>query len=344
MAKLDIDFILLDESLVMHGFRALMSGADLEDFKKNPVLLIQHIRGDEGTRTPEMILPIGRWYDIRIEANKLLAKPDFDDSDELAMRVQKKVEGGYMNGASIWIVPTVVSDDVADMLPGQNLPTFTKWSLLEASIVDIPNCRNSLAIRNSAGKRITLNSNTENKDLKEYLSNILKIENPIMDKKVLCLKLGIPEDSSEGLISEKLSAFISNSNASALQSAEIISLKDEVVKLKGEAETKLITDLVDGAILAGKLTAGDKIRYVKLATADYNTTKEVIDSLKAQASIESLLSGGNSTEVNKLELEALVKLSGKELYMNGKLDRLQVLSPEHFQLKYKDAFGFEFKA
>ena len=344
MAKLDIDFILLDESLVMHGFRALMSGADLEDFKKNPVLLVQHIRGDEGTRTPEMILPIGRWYDIRIEANQLLAKPDFDDSDELAMRVQKKVEGGYMNGASIWIVPNVVSEDIADMLPGQSLPTFTKWSLLEASIVDIPNCRNSLAIRNSAGKRITLNSNTENKDLKEYLSNILKKENPIMDKKVLCLKLGIPEDSTEVLISEKLAAFMSGANANVLLASENTSLKDEVIKLKGEAETKLITDLVEGAITAGKLTAGDKGRYTKLATADFETTKEVIGAMKAQASIESLLSGGSSAEVNRLEVESLVKLSGNQLYMDGKLDRLQTLSPEHFKLKYKEAFGFEFKA
>jgi hypothetical protein len=89
--------------------------------------------------------------------------------------------------------------------------------------------------------------------------------------------------------------------------------------------------------------AGDRDKWVKLATADYETVEAMITNMKPYKSIEAKLAdeGKNSTDV--LELEGLVKLSGEQLYMAGKLERLKELDKEQFKLKYKEALGVEFK-
>ena len=183
MAKLNIDFILIDESILVFGFRCLMDGAKLDSFKSNPVMLCQHIRPDDATKD-DIRLPIGKWWDIRVEGDKLKAKPDFDDKDPFAMEVQGKVERGYMNGASIWIEPIAASNDNSLKIDGQKLPTVTKWGVLEASIVDIPNCKNALAIRSQDGTRLTLSANNLQSDkLQSYLLGLDKtvLGKPITD-------------------------------------------------------------------------------------------------------------------------------------------------------------------
>ena len=305
MAKLDIDFILIDESVVMNGFRALMSGAKLQGFLKNPVTLLMHARADKGDNS--ILLPIGKWYDIRIIDGQLLAKPDFDDNDDFAKKIESKVKGGYLSGASIWLDPITCSDDESLKLKGQPGPTVTEWGVLEASIVDIPNCRNALAIRNSAGKKIMLSGNSgEDASVLEYLRTLStpshKIENKNM-KEILCAKLGIDKNSSEDVITEKLSAAITAMNENTRLTAELNEWKGKVVQLNAAAEDKKRTDLVDGAIAAKKLAAGDKDKYMKLAAADFETTKSLIDGMKPYESIENKLTSTGGDANKKLEVD-----------------------------------------
>ena len=330
----------------MNGFRALMSGAKLEGFKANPVMLLMHNRatpGLLGAIDNDVMLPIGMWYDIRVEGNKLLAKPDFDDADPFAQKVQSKVEGGYLKGASIWIEPTKASDDAQLRLTGQSGPTVTEWGVLEASIVDIPNCRNSLAIKNSSGNKIVLSGNAgADKEANEFLLSLIDKKNT-MDKTLLCATLGLDANATDAQITEKLAALQTASVESVQLTAQNKTLGDEIVRLKKEATDKAITDLVDGAVTAKKLAAGDREKYVKLATADFATVKELIDAMKPYESIESKLSGTGKTSTEQLELAELLKLSAEEMYMTGKLSRLKELDIEQFKLKYKEALGVEFK-
>lgn len=341
MAKLDIDFILIDDSVVMNGFRALMSGAKLDGFKANPVMLLMHNRampGLLGAVGEDAMLPIGMWYDIRIEANKLLAKPDFDDNDPFALKVQSKVQGGYLKGASIWIEPTKASDDKALKLAGQTGPTVTEWGVLECSIVDIPNCRNSLAVKGAEGTKIVLSGSADStKQANEYLLSLID-KKTTMDKKLLCANLGLAETATDTEITAALLALKNSADGTVQLSAQVKTLGDEVVRLKKEATEKSITDLVDGAIAGKKLMAGDRDKYVKLAAADFDTVKELIDGMKPYMSIESQLGAGKST-TDQLELDELLKLSAEEMYMTGKLGRLKELSMEQFKLKYKEALG-----
>lgn len=340
MAKLDIDFVLIDDKVVRYGFRALMTGAELDEFKANPLLLLMHNRPSQYAEHTDVLLPIGKWYDIRVEGDKLLAKPDFDDNDPLAVKVQKKVEGGYMSGASVWIEPIEISEDEKLMLPGQSLPTFTKWGVLEASIVDIPNCKNALAIRNSmTGKRIQLSDTGDGQEVREFLQQKF---NKTMDKKFLCLLLGLDESATEEQIKAKLQELKLAHTAAGSKDEELKNLKDQVVSLKLANDTQRNESLVDKAILEGKIMKGEREDYLKLAAADFDTTSKLLGKIEAQKTIESQFqktAGGNSAEV-----EELMKLSGRDLYMNGKLERLQQISPEHFKLKYKEAFGVEYKA
>jgi hypothetical protein len=91
-----------------------------------------------------------------------------------------------------------------------------------------------------------------------------------------------------------------------------------------------------------KLTAEEVERYTKLALKDdesFNTVKEIVGAIKGYESIESKLSGGNGAETD--ELKEMLKLSARDLFMEGKFEKLKSLSPEHYKLKYKEYFGKE---
>jgi hypothetical protein len=64
--------------------------------------------------------------------------------------------------------------------------------------------------------------------------------------------------------------------------------------------------------------------------------------MKPYQSVETMLS--NATQDNALEAAELMKLTGRSLYMEGRLERLKQIHPEGFKLKYKEAFGIEFKS
>ena len=134
-----ITFILHDDSVNTYRFRMLTAGANLEEFKRNPVMFLQHNDYD---------LPIGRWENIRIEGSQILADAVFDEQDDQAMKVKGKVDRGFIRMASIgaW-APEEKTEDPAMMLPGQTGPTITKWTVREASIVAIGANHNAMRMR-----------------------------------------------------------------------------------------------------------------------------------------------------------------------------------------------------
>lgn len=142
-------FILHDESVNSKGFRMLTAGANLTEFKKNPVMLLMH---------DDYNMPIGRWENIRVEGTEILADPVFDEKDSRAIEVMGKVNRGFIRMASIgaW-QPEEISDDPIYKLPGQLLPTVTKWTVREASIVTIGSNHNAIVFYDrGTGKYIKL--------------------------------------------------------------------------------------------------------------------------------------------------------------------------------------------
>lgn len=89
-------FVLHDETVNTYGFRMLTGGANLEEFRKNPVILLNH---------KDWELPIGRWENIRIEGTQILADALFDEKDDIAVKIAGKVEGGFLRMASMGAWP-----------------------------------------------------------------------------------------------------------------------------------------------------------------------------------------------------------------------------------------------
>lgn len=137
--------ILSDSSLNRYGFRVITSGLDIEAFKKNPVMLWMHQR-DDGFWTTS--IPIGHWEDIQIIGDELSAIPVFDEADELSKTLKAKYDAGTLRAASIGFKPLLLSEETADLLPGQSSATVLKAEVLEASLVDIPANGNAVRLYN----------------------------------------------------------------------------------------------------------------------------------------------------------------------------------------------------
>src|SRR5690606_9730609 len=137
MSKQNKSWVLIDESVTTYGFRVLMSGADISQFKRNPVLFYNH---------DEWSLPVGRWENIRIEGDKLLADPVFDMEDEQGAKIAGKVERDFLRAASMSLRILETSDDPKLMKKGQSKSTVTKWTAREGSIVGIGANHNALRL------------------------------------------------------------------------------------------------------------------------------------------------------------------------------------------------------
>ena len=138
-----ITFRLHDESLNTKGFWMLTSGVDLEQFKKNPIMLWNHNKTYDDSRNSK--LPIGHWENIRIQGTEILADAVFDN-DEFSQTIARKVESGTLRMASIGATPIEVSTEPIYIKPGQRYETVLKWRPREASIVNEGSNNNAFAL------------------------------------------------------------------------------------------------------------------------------------------------------------------------------------------------------
>lgn len=104
---------------------------------------------------------------------------------------------------------------------------------------------------------------------------------------------------------------------------ELAKANEELVKVKQEAATAAATALVDGAVQAGRIAPGDKDKFVKLAAADYDTTKAIIDTLTPVKSVVDQISANSS----KSDLAK----QWDEAYHAGTLESIKEEKPELFK-------------
>ena len=101
-------------------------GADLKAFKKNPVILPQH-----DYRKPA----IGKAKNIKVVDGKIVFKIEFPEEgvNPEADVYRKLYKSGFMNASSVGFIPKEWKDN--DKEPYR---TYTKWGLLELSLVSVP--------------------------------------------------------------------------------------------------------------------------------------------------------------------------------------------------------------
>ncbi len=112
------------------GIDLRMSGANLERYRANPVLGYGHNYYGRAN------LPIGRVNpdSISIEGNRLLGDLEFDQGDEFAREVERKMRDGYLNAVSIGFDVTRWEDPKSNYWTGG---VAEAWEMSELSTVPI---------------------------------------------------------------------------------------------------------------------------------------------------------------------------------------------------------------
>lgn len=323
-----ITFILHDDSVNTYRFRMLTSGANLDEFRRNPVMFLHHNDYD---------LPIGRWENIRVEGSQILADAVFDELDDQAMKVKGKVDRGFIRMASIgaW-APEEKTEDPAMMLPGQTGPTVTKWTVREASIVAIGANHNALRMYNrTTGELIDLSDTDAVLRLMDDLS-IKKIDNMSNLKTILKLHDNASDADIETAVQNLQQENESLKQTNATLEDENKRLKDEADNAETQRKEMQKTEavkLVDAAVRDGRLDASGKDAFIALFDADFERAKATLNAIPKVTSVVSQI------EEQQVELKDFVSKSWNELDRAGLLPKLKDAAPEIYAQKFKAEFG-----
>lgn len=321
-------FVLHDDSVNTYGFRMLTSGANLEEFRRNPVLLLMH---------SDYALPIGRWENIRVEGSRILADPVFDMDDPEAKKIAGKVDRGFLRAASIgaW-PPEEVSDDPSLKLPGQTGFTVTKWTVREASIVTIGANHNALRLYSrDTGAAIDLTDK----------SAVLKMMDLPTTKSLYMVNLrqifGLADTATDADVEAAVQALQQENVDLKEQNSTLQKENDDLKAEKAAAEKQKVDEqkaeavsLVDAAVKDGRLNASGKEAFIALFDADFEKAKATLNAIPRVKSIKELMAEGNVTLADDF-----AKKSWSELDKESLLVKLKDEAPELYREKFRAEFG-----
>lgn len=235
-----------------YGVRVAVTGIGLERFKANPVMLYMHDYDDV----------IGRWENIAIESEKLVADPVFDDGDELGANIKRKFENDFIRAASMGLT-------IQDMEEIDGVWTVTKCELLEVSIVSVPS---------DAGAIVLYDQNRQVLSLDEFESLKLSFNNPLNGKK---MPFELSQKTKDSL---QLSGEFTPKEvelAVAEKDKKITDLETQVLTLK-EGQ---YSEYLENAEKAGKINATEKAEYLTLSkNGGFESVKKIVDARKETAS------------------------------------------------------------
>lgn len=299
-----------NESVNSYGFRVLTSGIDLEQYRRNPVLLYMHERGNV----------IGYVKDLQVENGEVTGELVFDEASELSVRCKKQYEVGSLRMVSVGLDPKETSDAPELLLEGQTRPTVTKSKLVEVSLVDIGANDDAITMYNE-GTAIELEK--DGNCLLPLLSN-----NPInqttMDFKAIALKLGLPETADEATILAKIADLQKEAGAS-------VTLKAENDQLKLAS----ITTLVDKAITEKKITVENKEHFLNLGkTIGAEELEKTLAAMSPNVKLSGVIHQGGSPA----QQGSYTKLSEVP---EAELLTMRQSDPETYKRLFKAEYGYE---
>lgn len=299
-----------NESVNSYGFRVLTAGIDLEQYRRNPVLLYMHERGKV----------IGYVKDLEVSGGEVTGELVFDEASELSIRCKKQYEVGSLRMVSIGLDPKETSDASELLLEGQTRPTVTKSKLVEVSLVDI-GANDDAIVMDDKGTAIELGKDGD--CLLPLLNNNIKISSN-MDLKKLALQLGLPETADEATILAKI--------------AELQEEAKDAVKLKADNDKLLlagITTLVETAIADKKITAENKDHFINLGkTIGTEELEKTLKAMSPQVKLSEVIKsqGGNPGAGGYTKLSEVPE---------AELLKMRQEDKETYKRLYKAEYGYE---
>lgn len=298
--------VITSEALNCFGTWILTAGMDIEQYMKNPVMLLMHRRG----------VIIGYLKDIKVEGDKITAEPVFDEASEESIRSKKQYEKGSLRMASVGIEILEMSDDPQYLKEGQTNMTITKCKLQEVSLVDIGGNDDAIRLVHN-GIEITLGEGGEN-PLPKINNNKTETQ---MDRKQLALLLGLPETATDDEIQAKIT--------------ELMALSAQADQLRAERDAltlSAITAAVDAAIGEHRLSADKKDQFIALGQkVGVDTLKQTLAAMNPAAKVSSVITGGSNGG------DEYKKLSDVP---SDKIMALRKEDPEQYKKLFKAEYGF----
>lgn len=325
-----------------YGFRILASGIKLGAYSKNPIVLYAHQRPSK--ENPK-IMPIGKMSDIQIdESGQLVGQMEFDQDDSFAVSVEKKWEKGMLNAVSLRAEVLRYSDEDQDKLPNQVLPTIVECLLEEISVEPIPGDSNAVSLRlHYKGQPAQVISLSDDSDFdpsklfptkqKSEMSKLIQLA--LQGQKHVTLAKDASEDEQVKCITELIGVADKTVELKAdlsKKEAEIIQLKQDNEALKNAAVDEKAEALVQLAVDAKKITPAQKAEYVTLAKTNYDSVKNILDSMKGFTSLSK-----ETPEESKDE--KFVSLSWDELDKKNLLAELKASNKDLYDEKFEARFG-----
>lgn len=336
------ELLVSDESVNSRGLIVRTKGGDFTRFEQNPIMLFNHVRASLYA-SKDSILPIGTWKDLRIVGTEIFATPVFDDDeDDFAKKIAGKYERKVIRSASIGIYPIKVS--YTEKGEGEDDEVIVEeWQLREISICDIPSNENAVAFYSKDDEPLELNAVIEMATgTTTDIPTTTKIQT--MDKfQFVPTVLGLSADATPEDVQKKIVEL-------QAQQAEVIRLKAEnaeLQKVKAEVQKQKVVSLVDAAVADNKIDAREKEHYVKLATGNYDTVKNLLDGMKAKAKEVNLSDVpkkkiGGSAVTDKFTYEGMT-FSEMQKNASAKLIELKASNFATFNKLYKAEFDKDYK-
>ena len=311
-----MDFVLNDQTIEnSHGFYLQNAGGDFTRFNDNPVML--HLHDQKNL--------VGRWLNLHIDGDKLIATPEFNEKDTEAVKIKSQVDGGYLKGCSpgIRILEAQLIDEKVYV---------TKWELMEGSLVPVPSGRASLALYTAEGNMLS------GDNIKSHLNLFINTKTETsMNLALFATQLGLKADATETEVSTALAAIIAKNQTHA---ADLSAKDQEITRLQGlvDAEKKnKVKTLIDAAVTAKKIDETLRATYTKLAESDYEGCEKALNALSGVAPVVSQLGTGSASIP-----EAEKSWSFKDYLKNNKAENLKATNFDRFKDLYKAEYGRDY--
>jgi hypothetical protein len=296
-----------NSSLNSYGTRVITAGVDVKQYDRNPVLLYMHMRG----------LVIGLVKDLKIEGDDITGELVFDEATDLSKQAKKQFEFGSLKMVSAGLDILETSEKKEHLVQGQTRPSITKSRLVEVSVADIGANDDALVLY-KGGARLNLSSGLECTALPMIDNKTKKIE---METRALALSLGLPETATEEQINAKISAM----RAAETENATL-KTQNETLMLSG------ITTIVEGAVLAKKITADKKDQFIelgkKIGTEELSKT---FDAMSVSVKLTDVFHPSGETPAYK----KLSEVPASEVMT------LRSKDPEAYKKLYKAEYGVD---
>lgn len=174
-----LTFVAATEGRKSDGISLLMGGANLANYRRNPVVMWSHRYSS---------LPVGRATDVRVSGRRLLADVEFDTSDPFAAEIDRKYREGWLSAVSAaFRIDRWQNDD-------SRSGVAERWTLTEISTVPVPLDSQALvtagrkrASKKPSGRRLTARELRQRRELRKVRDELGRAEvrrSPALDRAI----------------------------------------------------------------------------------------------------------------------------------------------------------------